>query len=562
MKKRSGILRRALSWSCVPLIAGAGLLGLLALEPVTLLEQILVAAITGLLATLSLRVVHASERTRRSAATDETPDVDLAALVAHSPEILWMTDAAGRRTFSNAAWSEITGQPEDEARDEGWMECVHSTDLVRVESAFRLAATASGPFELDYRIRQADGTFRWVRDKAVPRTEEGTFQGHAGCAVRRPPSRNDDQSEGVERANQLNETIHTRASELAEQFETLDAARQRAEQSTQLQAEFLAALAQDLSGPVDTLQHAAEWLQAAEVPDAFVEYIDRMRVAADRLRVLHTRAEKLGVQVDADQLDEDEFNLRRLIERVVEEHQPQAEADGITLSVVISDTVPAVVRTDEVRVRRLVSDLVAGALKVAPRGRVTTRVSQEMRSKTETLVRYQVVVLDDEVEDELLERAYYPAEVVGNSPAGLGLGDCRRIAELLGGKMGIDRDGKGGLTLWATTQIEEVNPDWEGRRSSSRLSQEEVKCSLGVVLDLSLGGMKVRCPRSPQGEIDFTLFDDEETIELRAEVAWARRIGFGKHEAGLRFIDVSEEAATQLSRLATRNRLRRVMEVA
>jgi hypothetical protein len=82
------------------------------------------------------------------------------------------------------------------------------------------------------------------------------------------------------------------------------------------------------------------------------------------------------------------------------------------------------------------------------------------------------------------------------------------------------------------------------------------------VLDMSLGGMRVRTIKPQEGRVDVELSDEEETICLRAEIAWCRRIGFGKHEAGLRFVDVDPQTSAQLGRLATRNRLRRVMEAA
>ena len=66
----------------------------------------------------------------------------------------------------------------------------------------------------------------------------------------------------------------------------------------------------------------------------------------------------------------------------------------------------------------------------------------------------------------------------------------------------------------------------------------------------------------PEGVLDVELMDDEETLALRAEVAWSRRVAFGKHEAGLKFVDLPAEAPLQLSRIATRNRLRRVLDAA
>ena len=56
--------------------------------------------------------------------------------------------------------------------------------------------------------------------------------------------------------------------------------------------------------------------------------------------------------------------------------------------------------------------------------------------------------------------------------------------------------------------------------------------------------------------------DTVRDAEARPRIRALRRIGFCRHEVGLRFVDTGIETTTRLSRLATRNRLRRVMEAA
>ncbi len=100
------------------------------------------------------------------------------ALADATPTLIWVDSEGGGRTLVNRAWREFTGAgPEDDLGD-GWMARVHPDDAERCR-AIRSAAIAAGePFELEYRLRRADGRYRWVLDRGAP-FDEGTYVG--GC---------------------------------------------------------------------------------------------------------------------------------------------------------------------------------------------------------------------------------------------------------------------------------------------------------------------------------------------------------------------------------------------
>jgi PAS domain S-box-containing protein len=93
------------------------------------------------------------------------------ALVEASAQIIWTTDATGR-AGNLAAWQKLTGQTADAVDGSGWLEAVHPEDRERSAALWRQALQDRGVYETDYRIRIADGTYRWHRVRGVPVLDE------------------------------------------------------------------------------------------------------------------------------------------------------------------------------------------------------------------------------------------------------------------------------------------------------------------------------------------------------------------------------------------------------
>ncbi len=93
-------------------------------------------------------------------------------------------------------------------------------------------------------------------------------------------------------------------------------------------------------------------------------------------------------------------------------------------------------------------------------------------------------------------------------------------------------------------------PTGSGRRRTGRRLQESLSSNLGPVLDLSAGGVRILSSRDRQGEQTVDLFSNSGTFSLAGRVVWHRKLGFRKHEIGVEFSDVDEEAAQTLCDIA------------
>ena len=101
-----------------------------------------------------------------------------------APVMIWISGRDKLHTFLNKTWLTFTGRSIEEERGNGWTRGIHPDDLERYFEIHTSSADACREFEMEYRLRRADGEFRWLLDKCTPRfSPNGEFVGYIGSAI-------------------------------------------------------------------------------------------------------------------------------------------------------------------------------------------------------------------------------------------------------------------------------------------------------------------------------------------------------------------------------------------
>lgn len=101
-----------------------------------------------------------------------------------SSQVDWTVNAAAEVEMAIPAWQAFTGQTEQEARGLGWMRAIHPDDRPRVAEAWRRAIATRGLYEVEYRLRIHDGTWRDVQARGVPvKNADGTVREYMGTCI-------------------------------------------------------------------------------------------------------------------------------------------------------------------------------------------------------------------------------------------------------------------------------------------------------------------------------------------------------------------------------------------
>ncbi len=83
------------------------------------------------------------------------------------------------------AFFDCTGLPEELVyrQHDGWMQAVHPDDLDRARAMWALAPAHLDAYDLELRVRRADGTYCMLRGTAVPVWENGELVAWEGSAL-------------------------------------------------------------------------------------------------------------------------------------------------------------------------------------------------------------------------------------------------------------------------------------------------------------------------------------------------------------------------------------------
>ncbi|HWF59302.1 MAG TPA: PAS domain S-box protein [Nitrospira sp.] len=101
-----------------------------------------------------------------------------------APVLIWMSGLDKHVSYFNTRWLEYTGRTMEQELGGGWVERVHPDDVDRCWNIYSEAFDRCEPFELEYRLRKADGQYGWLHESGAPRfLPGGTFAGYHGACI-------------------------------------------------------------------------------------------------------------------------------------------------------------------------------------------------------------------------------------------------------------------------------------------------------------------------------------------------------------------------------------------
>ena len=260
------------------------------------------------------------------------------------PAIAWEAGADGQLERFNSQWQAYTGLSVESALGRGWTAAVHPDDLPAARRVWQAAREGNRAWQIEYRLRSANGSWRWFHASAVPQLDE------QGRVLRWFGTTTD-----IEESKVAAQTLR-------------DADRQK--------DEFLATLAHELRNPLAPIRTAVHLLSSPKVGEAAraraTEVIGRQvghmaRLLEDLIDVARITQRKLVLKKEA-------VTAVSVMEAALEAARPLADAKRHTLTSTIDNPAAQLV-ADPVRVAQVLSNLLNNASKYTdPGGRIALDV--------------------------------------------------------------------------------------------------------------------------------------------------------------------------------------------
>ncbi len=276
-----------------------------------------------------------------------------------------------------------------------------------------------------------------------------------GHALGRQQAQADDLERRLRQLQDERDQLQQRHDQQGQLKQQLLQAKQAAEAAVLAKGEFLATMSHEIRTPLNGI-----------IP--MLDLIGRGRLEADQrqmlataltssrqlLRIVDDILDHSRLEANALELETTTFNLRELLEGMVQLMQRAAEAKGVRLALELDPAVRLSVRGDPVRLRQVLGNLLANAIKFTARGRVTLRVQRLGEAHNRHELRFEVVDTGIGIEPAQQSRLFQSFTQADASTTrlyggtGLGLAICQRIVDLMGGRIGVHSTPGQGATFW------------------------------------------------------------------------------------------------------------------
>lgn len=243
-------------------------------------------------------------------------------------------------------------------------------------------------------------------------------------------------------------------------------AKRRSEAAVLAKDEFLATMSHEIRTPLNGVLPLLDLVLSTPLSAEQREYIETAQTSAQQmLRIVDDILDYSRLDVGKLELDNVGLNLRELVDGVVQLMRRSAEAKGLRLTMNIDPNVRLAVRGDPLRLRQILMNLVSNAIKFTERGGVSVLVSRRGETPTSHDVAFAVRDTGIGIAQGALSKLFQPFAQGDTSitrsfgGSGLGLVICKRLVELMGGRIGVQSEPGRGSLFWFRVPLLKVVGD-------------------------------------------------------------------------------------------------------